>query len=338
MRIAYQPNPMEFGGHRFDDSVLTCNNVGGDEEWSIDLPAVMWILELIAAGEVDPRSVAQQLRTSVQRRSGCCGDCDVALPYYNEARVRYEEIRREWQRQQEELDPDEYSYVLNKGKIHTLSCRRPPAPSSVELPADLHAFSALFDACNRDLEAVFAELHRRSSSGARRIAAAYIWDYVARHGMTAVQAKLCRSCKPAFPEGGPAKAALRPACWSWSVEPARITQLWAAAAESPNTDVNVLAEHRVAYTVLERWQEGRCAVCADPQSVPLVRDHDRRSGQMRGLLCNPCNTTEGRSTSALFENYRTRPPAVMLAVEILYLPSNFVPGTGHLPPTTLGTP
>ncbi|MVU76009.1 hypothetical protein GPX89_01975 [Nocardia sp. ET3-3] len=73
--------------------------------------------------------------------------------------------------------------------------------------------------------------------------------------------------------------------------------------------------------MLEKWQSGRCAICGDsPTRRGLVRDHDHRTGLIRGLLCYSCNTTEGRSTSALFANYRDRSPAQILAIEVVYLP------------------
>ena len=41
------------------------------------------------------------------------------------------------------------------------------------------------------------------------------------------------------------------------------------------------------YQALFDEQRGRCAVCA--RGVPLVVDHDHETGQIRGLLCDPCN-------------------------------------------------
>lgn len=39
-------------------------------------------------------------------------------------------------------------------------------------------------------------------------------------------------------------------------------------------------------------QAGRCAVCSKGD-IELVVDHDHDSGQVRGLLCSPCNTALG---------------------------------------------
>ncbi|MGC4778642.1 endonuclease domain-containing protein [Micromonospora chalcea] len=76
---------------------------------------------------------------------------------------------------------------------------------------------------------------------------------------------------------------------------------------------------------------GRCAVCGQGHTVGrLVRDHDHASGLIRGLLCSSCNTAEGRTDSLLFNNYRRRPPSVILGIEVLYLPAGFKPGTHHL--------
>lgn len=43
-----------------------------------------------------------------------------------------------------------------------------------------------------------------------------------------------------------------------------------------------------AFDDLVRLQLGLCAVCCMPNKR-LVIDHDHRSGQVRGLVCNRCN-------------------------------------------------
>jgi Recombination endonuclease VII len=95
--------------------------------------------------------------------------------------------------------------------------------------------------------------------------------------------------------------------------------------------VNVVPEQQVAYAMLALWHRGRCAICDHiPARGGLIRDHNHASGLIRGLLCRECNTAEGRSDSWLFRNYRHRPPSTILAIEVLYLPPGFRPGTRHL--------
>ncbi|MGH3973701.1 MAG: hypothetical protein ACRDS9_10305 [Pseudonocardiaceae bacterium] len=96
---------MEFNGHRIDDSVLMCLSSGQTDQWLIDVPAVLWTLERIAAGDVDARTVQDRLRQATLWDSGCCGECDHAAPYYEEARSRYDAAARHWEHQQEQLDP-----------------------------------------------------------------------------------------------------------------------------------------------------------------------------------------------------------------------------------------
>lgn len=41
-------------------------------------------------------------------------------------------------------------------------------------------------------------------------------------------------------------------------------------------------------------QDGRCALCRHPEGEKsLCVDHDHRTGEVRGLLCNSCNTLLG---------------------------------------------
>jgi hypothetical protein len=56
-----------------------------------------------------------------------------------------------------------------------------------------------------------------------------------------------------------------------------------------------------AYEQLLITQGGLCAICAQPETriwkgtkVKLSVDHDHKTGQVRGLLCNQCNGMLGR--------------------------------------------
>lgn len=50
------------------------------------------------------------------------------------------------------------------------------------------------------------------------------------------------------------------------------------------------------YQVLERQQDGLCAICGqlNYDGRPLVVDHDHSTGAVRGLLCHPCNRGLGQ--------------------------------------------
>ena len=78
-----------------------------------------------------------------------------------------------------------------------------------------------------------------------------------------------------------------PACWDWP----------AVVATSSEEFVD--------------WHKGRCAVCGD-DGRRLVVDHCHDTGLVRGYLCRSCNVLEGTGTNDIFEDYRLRPPAVIL--------------------------
>jgi hypothetical protein len=48
--------------------------------------------------------------------------------------------------------------------------------------------------------------------------------------------------------------------------------------------------------VLHEYQGGRCWICqvADGTAKALATDHNHRTGEVRGLLCGPCNQMLGR--------------------------------------------
>lgn len=93
-----------------------------------------------------------------------------------------------------------------------------------------------------------------------------------------------------------------PVCWSW--EP---------PARRPFGDGVDAAEFLV------EWCRYRCAICGvSHPGIALFMDHDHESGFCRGVLCQYCNTTEGRGGGALFDRYRRRPPAVICGVRVRY--------------------
>lgn len=48
----------------------------------------------------------------------------------------------------------------------------------------------------------------------------------------------------------------------------------------------------LGYQALLDSQNSRCAICGERAS-PLAVDHDHRTGQIRGLLCDRCNRAVG---------------------------------------------
>lgn len=322
---------IQLGDFFLEGSTLSCSTLfGGKEHWSIDLPTVLWILERIAAGEVDVREMRDGLLQATKWDSACCSGCDLAMSHYPEARRRHEESLRQWKEEQQPLDPDNFPYLLNKGKIHTSSCRRPPRPAPPAFPEDLHTFAVLFDGHSGDLEQVLDFLAEQASGGACQISSWKVVAMMARDGVAAVKSRLCGACKPRLPDLDPTAPQGQPACWAWGA-PSDVDAVATPGVTQANVDANVLPHQRTAYAKLERWHDGRCAVCGQGHTAGrLVRDHDHPSGLIRGLLCSSCNTAEGRTDSLLFNNYRRRPPSVILGIEVLYLPAGFQPGTRHL--------
>lgn len=109
---------------------------------------------------------------------------------------------------------------------------------------------------------------------------------------------------------------VEPACWSWPL-PDR------------------LPDGRLGITLAE-WHDGRCAMCGIGGGGNVC-DHDHRTAMVRGYLCHSCNTREGmdRGQSAAWENYRLRPPATILGVEVQYISLVTGPAVPDPPPPTM---
>jgi len=99
--------------------------------------------------------------------------------------------RQRWKEEQKrQLDPADYPFLLNKGKIHTVRCVRPPKPAPPEFPEDLHAFAVQFDRDGGTLDAFFAALDHRSPRSAQQSSVAEILGMIARDGVAVVTARL----------------------------------------------------------------------------------------------------------------------------------------------------
>ena len=78
--------------------------------------------------------------------------------------------------------------------------------------------------------------------------------------------------------------------------------IWLDPGRSPNADYHnkrLKRTHGISLSVfweIYEQQGGRCAICKtehpkdkSKKSLPLVVDHDHKTGKIRGLLCNNCN-------------------------------------------------
>ncbi len=58
--------------------------------------------------------------------------------------------------------------------------------------------------------------------------------------------------------------------------------------------VKPLRMSKVGYQAMFDEQEGKCLICGKRQRTQrLTRDHDHRTGRVRGLLCMRCNRSLG---------------------------------------------
>lgn len=76
------------------------------------------------------------------------------------------------------------------------------------------------------------------------------------------------------------------------------------------------------YEAIKTFQGGVCAICkrANGASKRLSVDHDHSTGQVRGLVCGPCNKLLGhaRDEPEFFDRastYLLHPPAVQAGID-----------------------
>jgi hypothetical protein len=113
-----------------------------------------------------------------------------------------------------------------------------------------------------------------------------------------------------------------PACWSWPVPElpdAEEVPLVLARYGVPLRQVGGSASQVAHACRFALFHNHQCAICGTVDH--LVVDHDYRSKRVRGFLCNPCNSNEGRAWAAAapaFVGYRRRHPARILDYQDTY--------------------
>ena len=142
---------------------------------------------------------------------------------------------------------------------------------------------------------------------------------------------------------GHVRTRTRPACWRWRpptddaitslTEKMHLERLAAFGTEDRALQRRGPLEEEVAWTLMHRFQKGRCAVCAyRPRYERLDLDHDHESDFIRGFLCRSCNTQEGCGAGDVFVMYRQRHPAMICGLRARYSSGAIVPPGFILPP------
>ncbi len=96
--------------------------------------------------------------------------------------------------------------------------------------------------------------------------------------------KSCIDCPEEIKRAAPHPG---PRCFThWKVETKRRKQV--AHERHVATTYNLPPGH---YDLLYQWQGGRCYICqrATGKTKALAVDHNHETGEVRGLLCSPCN-------------------------------------------------
>lgn len=77
-------------------------------------------------------------------------------------------------------------------------------------------------------------------------------------------------------------------------------KIWKAKNKEKVSDINRWSKRKQAYGItkdqffdlLEKQNNG-CAICSKPVGISSAVDHDHDTGKVRGILCDPCNTSLG---------------------------------------------
>lgn len=168
------------------------------QRWYIELPTVLWLLDRVAAGDISATNVAALLRENMQWTSGCCSLCDAAADSYPDALRRHEEMRSNWQREQERMTPESHPYLLNRGRIHAWNCAHAGRASSPGHPGQtLHSYAKRYDFFSGDTTRMFTDL-REETLVCRRATTDDILERLSRRNPQARDPR-CKLCSPELP-------------------------------------------------------------------------------------------------------------------------------------------
>jgi hypothetical protein len=266
--------------------------------YTVELPLVMKLLELITEGCAPAAEVHSALRRVLDNRSqisGCCFMCDISHSNHVEACARYQK-QVAWFDQFESARKGQ-DFLIVGSIIHVADCRydrlkRPVHPG--ELKDWVHG---------PDAKHYWFSRHDQAVAPYQFMSEAEFVEWNLEENAYKYRRKLARFCKRCNSRMPPSFriSSVDPACWNWSLDSI-------ASCSAGGSDLD-------AYLDMEAWQDGRCAVCGI--SRPLVIDHDHDTGLIRGLLCKSCNIREARE-EGIFQKYRAQNPAHMLSLNLAY--------------------
>lgn len=91
----------------------------------------------------------------------------------------------------------------------------------------------------------------------------------------------------------------------------------------------------VKAAILNKRQDGKCAICGIGVTLSDCLDHDHYTGVIRGVLCRNCNGIEGKLKNLVNRGKRGHLPKDYLGKVLLYWIHHEVDRTNLLHPTHL---
>jgi hypothetical protein len=157
------------------------------DDWSVELPVVLWLLDEVSAGTLTPDRMRELLVECTSPPSGCCWACEDIETPEAELLAALAAKRDQWIAWWNTVTGDTHPYAVSASPIHSWDCRH------VDHPSPPPAFTSKHEYAHRDRHEDHARRgHKRLTVDEAR---AWIAPYHKRKYLLR-----CKVCAPALPD------------------------------------------------------------------------------------------------------------------------------------------
>ena len=157
------------------------------DDWSVELPVVLWLLDEVSAGNLAPDQMRDLLVESTAPPGGCCWACEEIEQPEDELLAALAAEREQWIAWWNTVTGDTHPYAVSGSSIHSWDCRHVDQLSPPALFTSKHEY-----ACRDPYESHGPRGHQRLA-----VAEARAWLAPYRNRKNPPR---CKTCAPALPD------------------------------------------------------------------------------------------------------------------------------------------
>lgn len=158
------------------------------EDWSVELPAVLWLLDQVQAGVATAQQARDLLVEATEPPGGCCWECEFLPGSEEEVWADCARYREQWLAWWNSVTAETHPYAVSQSSIHDWNCRHVTQPEPPPVITSKHQYMLL----EREVDPDVTNPYRRLT---RDEARAWLAPYRNRS-----RPPRCKVCAPDLPE------------------------------------------------------------------------------------------------------------------------------------------